>query len=232
MKILLILLLTRSFGKYSNHIKEELYSAAKEGLCYAATKYDSFQDNCKFISYAVNWVRYYINEELRKMYPIRFNQNFVCKRNKVNRAITKFQSENNGKTPTNEQISEMVGMSPKVVKNILDVNGGKDFNYISFQTLSNSNKTDDNDIEVETKLVNEYLEETESDYGMSVFEFKDMISALKKKIGLTDLKLFLDRHLNNFSISQLVKTYNLKPSIVHSKIKAAEKTCKFILGEA
>ena len=64
MKILLILLLTRSFGKYSNHIKEELYSAAKEGLCYAATKYDSFQDNCKFISYAVNWVRYYINEEL------------------------------------------------------------------------------------------------------------------------------------------------------------------------
>lgn len=200
-------------------------------MCYAATKYDPYQDNCKFISYAINWIRYYINEELRKMYPIRLNQNFVCKRNKVTRAIAKYQEENNGKTPTCDQLSAIIGMSPKVVKNILEVNGGNNFNYISFQSISNSNKTDDGDVEIETKLINEYLQEAESDYGMSSFEFKDMISALKKKIGLDDLNIFLDKHMNNFSISQLVKKYNLKPSVITSKIKTAEKTCKILIGE-
>ncbi|MBO5142781.1 MAG: hypothetical protein J6J11_09095 [Treponema sp.] len=200
-------------------------------MCYAATKYDPYQDNCKFISYAINWIRYYINEELRKMYPIRLNQNFVCKRNKVTRAIAKYQEENDGKTPTCDQLSAIIGMSPKVVKNILDVNGGNNFNYISFQSISNSNKTDDGDVEIETKLINEYLQEAESDYGMSSFEFKDMISALKKKIGLDDLNIFLDKHMNNFSISQLVKKYNLKPSVITSKIKTAEKTCKILIGE-
>ena len=200
-------------------------------MCYAATKYDPYQDNCKFISYAINWIRYYINEELRKMYPIRLNQNFVCKRNKVTRAIAKYQEENDGKTPTCDQLSAIIGMSPKVVKNILDVNGGNNFNYISFQSISNSNKTDDGDVEIETKLINEYLQQAESDYGMSSFEFKDMISALKKKIGLDDLNIFLDKHMNNFSISQLVKKYNLKPSVITSKIKTAEKTCKILIGE-
>ena len=200
-------------------------------MCYAATKYDPYQDNCKFISYAINWIRYYINEELRKMYPIRLNQNFVCKRNKVTRAIAKYQEENDGKTPTCDQLSAIIGMSPKVVKNILDVNGGNNFNYISFQSISNSNKTDDGDVEIETKLINEYLQQAESDYGMSSFEFKDMILALKKKIGLDDLNIFLDKHMNNFSISQLVKKYNLEPSVITSKIKTAEKTCKILIGE-
>lgn len=200
-------------------------------MCYAATKYDPYQDNCKFISYAINWIRYYINEELRKMYPIRLNQNFVCKRNKVTRAIAKYQEENDGKTPTCDQLSAIIGMSPKVVKNILEVNGGNNFNYISFQSISNSNKTDDGDVEIETKLINEYLQQAESDYGMSSFEFKDMILALKKKIGLDDLNIFLDKHMNNFSISQLVKKYNLKPSVITSKIKTAEKTCKILMGE-
>jgi hypothetical protein len=166
------------------------------------------------------------------MYPIRLNQNFVCKRNKVTRAISKYQEENDGKTPTCDQLSALIGMSPKVVKNILDVNGGNNFNYISFQAVSNSNKTDDGDVEVETKLINEYLQESESDYGMSSFEFKDMIAALKRKIGLNDLNIFLDKHMNNLSISQLVKKYNLKPSIINSKIKTAEKTCKVLIGEA
>ena len=116
------------------------------------------------------------------MYPIRLNQNFVCKRNKVTRAIAKYQEENNGNNPTCDQISAMIGMSPKVVKNILDVNGGNNFNYISFKAVSNSNKTDEGDIEMETKLVNEYLQEATIDYGMSSFEFKDMLTALKKKI--------------------------------------------------
>lgn len=165
------------------------------------------------------------------MYPIRLNQNFVCKRNKVTRAIAKYQEENDGKTPTCDQLSAIIGMSPKVVKNILDVNGGNNFNYISFQSISNSNKTDDGDVEIETKLINEYLQQAESDYGMSSFEFKDMILALKKKIGLDDLNIFLDKHMNNFSISQLVKKYNLKPSVITSKIKTAEKTCKILIGE-
>lgn len=166
------------------------------------------------------------------MYPIRLNQNFVCKRNKVTKAIIKYQEENDGKTPTCEQLSSIIGMSPKVIKNILDVNGGNNFNYISFQAISNSNKTDDDDVEIETKLINEYLQEAESDYGMSTFEFKDMINALKRKIGSNNLNIFLDKHINNLSSSQLSKKYGFKLSEINSKLKHAENTCKILIGEA
>ena len=62
----------KEFSKYSWDIKKDLNSAALEGLVYAATKYDlNRSKECKFISYAIHWIRYYINEEIRKLYPVK-----------------------------------------------------------------------------------------------------------------------------------------------------------------
>ena len=83
-------IVNKEFSKYSWDVKDDLNSAAKAGLVYAATKYDpARKDECHFISYAVHWIRYYINEEIRKLYPVRLNQNFVSKRKKVMKFIEK-----------------------------------------------------------------------------------------------------------------------------------------------
>jgi RNA polymerase primary sigma factor len=212
-------------------IKPDLYSAGKQGLVYAATKFDSKNYKNKFISYAVNWIRYYINEELRNMYPVKLNQNYVYKRNKIKKFITKYEEEFN-RQPTYEEISKELGMSVKVVGNILGINNGENFSFVSFQSV-NKDAGDDPGSEnyVENKLVNEYLEETESDQGITKFEFKDLLLALKKRITEKDYNMFVDKYINNLSYSDIAKKYDLNfPSSAKYVIERVENLCKQLLS--
>jgi len=222
-------IVNKEFSKYPWDIKQELNSAAIEGLVYAATKYDPKREKeCKFISYAVHWIRYYIQEQIRTFYPVRLNQNFVSKRNKVMKCISEYKKEHNDEMPSTEYISSKVKMSEKVVKNILDVNGGENFTFISFNTPS---ETKDNETEqlTESKIVNEYLEEAVDEDIMKNLELRDILDNLKKEITPQEYAIFTDYYVNGENLSDLAKKYNMKfPSSVAYLIKKCEKKCKEI----
>lgn len=221
------------FSKYSWDVKEDLYSAAKYGLIYAATKYDSKQNEAKFISYAVNWIRYYIHEEVRKLNPIKLNQNFVCKRNKIKKAITTFKKEFN-REPTDEEISKIVGMSKKVVNNVYGINNGENFNFISFQALmsAGSSKNQDDGTLLENKLTNEYLANALDTAGFTRYELKDLLEALKKEVSETDYNIFIDKYINDLSYSDIAKKYDLHfASSASYRLRQVEDKVKKLLDE-
>lgn len=198
---------------------------------YAATKFDTSKYTNKFISYAVHWIRYYVNEEIRNMYPVKLNQNYVYKRGKVKKFIDKYKKEH-GDEPTIDQISAALDMSKKVVSNVLSINNGENFHFISFQSVNNdSNDDPTSESYVENKLVNEYLEETVSDYGMTTYELQDLLSELKKQVKEPDYNMFLDKYLHNLSYSDIAKKYNLKfPSSSKYIIERVEKICKKLIS--
>jgi DNA-directed RNA polymerase specialized sigma subunit len=164
------------------------------------------------------------------MYPVKLNQNYVYKRGRVKKFISKYQEEH-GTEPTTSQISAELGMSEKVINNILSINNGENFQFISFQSV-NKEGSDDPTSEnyVENKLVNEYLEETVSDYNMTNYELSDLLGELKKLIAEKDFNMFVDKHLNGLSYSDVAKKYNLKfPSSAKYIIERVEKQCKELL---
>lgn len=223
------------FSKFSWSIKEDLYAAATEGMVYAAKKFDPKRGDCKFISYAVHWIRYFINEYIRALYPVRFNQNFVIKRNKINRFIEKFKNENDGEMPTYEEISKNVGMSKKVVKNILDVNGGENFTFISFNTPNNmadSSQNDGND-QIENKLMSEYYNSATTGNELDKLNLdedtKKLCNDLKSQLSALEFNVFYDYYFNEKSYSELTDKYNLKfPSKASYIVKKCEKKAKEI----
>lgn len=151
-------IVNNEFKKYPYNVKEELYSAGKMGLVIAAQKFNPSNYDNKFISYAVHWIRYYVNEEIRKMYPVKLNQNYVYKRNKMNKFIDTYKKDHRGKNPTDKCIGKALGMSQKVIDNIRKVNGGDNFSFVSFQAITNTGSTDkSDDMNISDKLVNDYL---------------------------------------------------------------------------
>lgn len=164
------------------------------------------------------------------MYPVKLNQNYVYKRGRVKKFVSKYKEEH-GTEPSISQISAELGMSEKVINNILSINNGENFQFISFQSV-NKEGSDDSTSEnyVENKLVNEYLEETVSDYNMTNYELSDLLNELKKHIAEKDFNMFVDKHLHGLSYSDLAKKYKLKfPSSAKYVIERVEKQCKLLL---
>ena len=223
-------IVSKEFGKYSWDVKDDLNSAAKAGLVYAATKYDPARKNeCHFISYAVHWIRYYINEEIRKLYPVRLNQNFVSKRKKVIKFISKYKETHNDKEPSTKEISKNVGLSEKVVNGILNINGGENFQFVSFNTPVDVGDSNGNENFNESKLMNEYFENN-FDYSLDAkLEVKDMMKHLKKNVSKNDYKIFTDYYINGYTLSELKTKYHLPfASSVSYIIKKCEKICREI----
>jgi RNA polymerase sigma factor (sigma-70 family) len=217
-----------NFSNYSWNIKQELYSAGKRGLVVAATKFDPSNYENKFIAYAVSWIKYYIHEEIRILYPVKLNQNFLYKRNKVNSAIKQFEDEN-GKQPTAEELSKIVGMSTKVIGNIMSINKGKDFQFVSFQTASSNSDSESEDY-VGDRLTYEHFDEEDENSAMSEYELTDLLDVLQKKIPQLDYKIFVDKYMNDMSYSDIARKYNLPfASSVSYLIKKSEKVCKELL---
>lgn len=223
-------IVNKEFGNYPWNVRSDLNSAALEGLCYAATKYDpSRKDECKFISYAVHWIRYYIQEEIRKFYPVKLNQNFVSKRKKVTKCIADYKEKFN-EEPTVEYISEHVGMSEKVVQGILNINGGENFQFISFNAPVDVGDSSGNEGFTESKLVNEYIENTFDNSSAARIELDDLLKALKTKVPIIDYNVFYDYYINGESFSELAIKYNLKfPSSASYLVKKCEKVCRSLV---
>lgn len=223
----------KEYSKFPIQVKEDLLSAAKEGLCYAASKYDNTQNNNNFISYAVNWIRYYIQEELRKSTPIKLNQNFVTKRNKICNFISNYKKDHDGESPEYIDIAHATGYSEKVVKNVLNINKGENYNFVSFNSIMNtgSSKNEDDGTQMENKLTNEYIEESGMDQGILSLEVEDLLKELRKKVSEPDYNMFIDKYINDLSISEIAKKYNLPfPASAKYRLKRVESVCKNLVG--
>jgi RNA polymerase sigma factor (sigma-70 family) len=222
----------KEFKQYPWNVKEDLYSAGKAGLVYAASKFNGACHDNKFISYAIHWIRYYVNEEIRNLYPVKLNQNYVYKRSKIKKFTEQFKQEHH-REPTEDEISKALKFSKKVIQNVRDINGGENFSFISFQTVTNDSSGDGNsDDYIENKLVNEYLGESVTDAGIVNIELKDLLTELRKYVDKKDFNMFIDKHLRNLSYSQIAKKYGLNfPSSSKYIIERVEKMCKKLVNK-
>ena len=220
-------IVSKEFSKYPWSIREDLNSAAKAGLIYAATKYDpKREDECKFISYAVYWIRFYVNEEIRNLYPVKFNQNFVSKRNKIMRCIADYQKKHNNEIPSVEYISGCVKMSQKVVENVLNVNNGENFTFLSFSEPSDTKDSESEQL-TESKLIKEYLDNALDENFEGNIEARDLLKELKKEVPEIEFNVFYDYYINGESFSDLAKKYNLNyPSSAAYYIRKCEKVAR------
>ncbi len=100
----------------------DLINEGNVGLMKAARRFDETK-GFKFISYAVWWIRQSILQAIVEYSRIvRLPLNKVGSYNKVNEAFLSFVQEFE-REPTNEELAELLDMSPKEVANMLKGNG-------------------------------------------------------------------------------------------------------------
>lgn len=220
----------KEFKKYLSYssLREDLYSAAKMGLITAAQKYQPKDHQNKFISYAVHWIRYYVNEQIRKYYPVKLNQNHVYKRNKLEKTIAAYKKSHNGRTPSDKWLMKELNISQKVLDGIRKVNGGKNFKFISIgNTMDNE---DGEEYSNENKIFNEIDREIDTTAGI---EAEDILSTLKTMVPERDYNIFVDIKKNGCSFKDIKDKYKLKfPSSAAYLVKRMQKMCREIAGYA
>lgn len=100
----------------------DLINEGNVGLMKAARRFDETK-GFKFISYAVWWIRQSILQAIVEYSRIvRLPLNKVGSYNKVNEAFLSFVQEFE-REPTNEELGELLGMTPKEISNMLKGSG-------------------------------------------------------------------------------------------------------------
>ena len=98
----------------------DLINEGNLGLIKAAEKFDETR-GFKFISYAVWWIRQSILQALAEQSRIvRLPLNQVGSLNKINKALSKFEQENE-RAPSNEELSEMIDVPKDKISDTLRV---------------------------------------------------------------------------------------------------------------
>ena len=98
----------------------DLINEGNLGLIKAAEKFDETR-GFKFISYAVWWIRQSILQALAEQSRIvRLPLNQVGALNKINKALSKFEQENE-RQPSNEELSEMIDVPKDKISDTLRV---------------------------------------------------------------------------------------------------------------
>ena len=100
----------------------DLINEGNLGLIKAAEKFDETR-GFKFISYAVWWIRQSILQALAEQSRIvRLPLNQVGSLNKISKALSKFEQENE-RQPSNEELSEMIDIPKDKISDTLRVSG-------------------------------------------------------------------------------------------------------------
>ena len=100
----------------------DLINEGNLGLIKAAEKFDETR-GFKFISYAVWWIRQSILQALAEQSRIvRLPLNQVGSLNKINKALSKFEQENE-RQPSTEELSEMIDVPKDKISDTLRVSG-------------------------------------------------------------------------------------------------------------
>lgn len=215
-------IVNKQFDSYPHNVKQDLFSAGKLGLVVAAQKFNPTEYSNKFISYAVHWIRYYVNEEIRKLFPVKLNQNYIYKRNKIAKLVADYQKEHEA-PPTDQYICKQVGITQKVLDNIRKVNGGKNFTFVSFQAPTRDQSGS------QTSRVSDFVSEQDVfgggiDLQILEFEVMDAFKVLKSKVSQRDYNMFYDLKINGLTLSELKDKYKLNfPSSAAYIIKRTNK---------
>lgn len=222
----------KEFNNYAWDIKEDLFSAGKEGLVVAASKYkpDEFTKN-KFTTYAQHWIKYYINEEIRNLYPIKLDQNYSYKKNKIKKFIKNFE-EKHSKTPTVVEISKGTGFSKKVIENTLNVNSGLDFTYTSIDSFKNNDTDDSTNNNCKENAISHYvyIDQAIETQPTDRLDTEFLLEHLKKNVSKEHFDMFYDKHFNDYSYTDIAKKYNLNfAASAKYIIEKVEKICKQFL---
>ena len=100
----------------------DLINEGNLGLIKAAEKFDETR-GFKFISYAVWWIRQYILQALAEQSRIvRLPLNQVGSLNKINKALARFEQENE-RTPSPDELSELLGIPREKIADTMRVSG-------------------------------------------------------------------------------------------------------------
>ena len=100
----------------------DLINEGNLGLITAAEKFDETK-GFKFISYAVWWIRQSILQALAEQSRIvRLPLNQVGSLNKINKALSRFEQENE-RQPSSEELSEMIDVPKDKISDTLRVSG-------------------------------------------------------------------------------------------------------------
>jgi len=202
----------------------DLINEGNVGLMKAAKRFDETK-GFKFISYAVWWIRQSILQAIVEHSRIvRLPLNKVGSYNKVNEAFIAFVQEFE-REPTNEELGELLDMTPKEVSNMLKGNGrhvsvdapisGEDGDSTMLDIIS----SEDND-SPDTNLMEQSLRD-EVQQGLSILSPRE-VEVLSAYYGLNGYKpLTLEeigelydltrervRQIKERAIRRLRKSYN------------------------
>lgn len=202
----------------------DLINEGNVGLMKAAKRFDETK-GFKFISYAVWWIRQSILQAIVEHSRIvRLPLNKVGSYNKVNEAFITFVQEFE-REPTNEELAELLDMTPKEVSNMLKGNGrhvsvdapisGEEGDSTMLDVIS----SEDND-SPDTSLMEQSLKE-EVQQGLSILSPRE-VEVLSAYYGLNGYKpLTLEeigemynltrervRQIKERAIRRLRKSYN------------------------
>jgi len=193
--------------QYQNHglSLSDLINEGNLGLLKAARRFDETK-GFKFISYAVWWIRQSILQAVVEHSRIvRLPTNKVSSYNKVNNTFSSFLQEFE-REPTNEEIAELLGLTPKEVSSLLSSNS----KHLSFDAPLNDDEesstlidllNSDEQLSPDTKLMEESLVE-EVKYGISFLSPRE-IDILSAYFGLNDGKeLTLDEIADRYNLTR------------------------------
>lgn len=202
----------------------DLINEGNVGLMKAARRFDETK-GFKFISYAVWWIRQSILQAIVEYARIvRLPLNKVGSYNKVNDAFLSFIQEFE-REPTNEELAELLDISPKEVTNMLrgtnrhlsvdaPING-EDSDSTMLDILINSSETSPDDPLMEESLKEEVqqglsllspreVEVISAYYGLNGFKSLTL-EEIGEQFGLTRERV---RQIKERAIRRLRKSYN------------------------
>ncbi len=207
----------------------DLINEGNLGLIKAAEKFDETR-GFKFISYAVWWIRQSIMQAINEQSRIvRLPLNQVSSLSKYNKAVAKFEQENQRK-PSEEELSEILELPVEKISDTMKVSGrhvSVDAPFVSGEdnTLLDVLENSDSPI-ADSELINESLSKeidrafaTLTDrertilklsFGIGIPEMS--LEEIGEKFGLTrervrQIKEKAIRRLRNTSRSNLLKSY-------------------------
>ena len=209
----------------------DLINEGNLGLIKAAEKFDETK-GFKFISYAVWWIRQSILQALAEQSRIvRLPLNQVGSLNKINKALSKFEQENE-RQPSNEELSEMIDVPKEKISDTLRVSGrhvSVDAPFVEGEDNSLLDVLPNDDSPMADKgLVNESLN-TEIDRALSTLTDRER-EIIKSFFGIGCQEMTLEEIGERFGLTRERVRQIKEKAIRRLKSPSRSKLLKGYLG--
>ena len=209
----------------------DLINEGNLGLIKAAEKFDETR-GFKFISYAVWWIRQSILQALAEQSRIvRLPLNQVGSLNKINKALSKFEQENE-RQPSSEELSEMIDVPKDKISDTLRVSGRHVSVDAPFVEVEDNSLLDvlpnDDSPSADRGLVNESLN-TEIERALSTLSSRER-EIIKSFFGIGCQEMTLEEIGERFGLTRERVRQIKEKAIRRLKSPSRSKLLKGYLG--